>query len=125
MRSMVLPTNEDALRSLIHDYFLGMYRRDVDLLRSVFHHTTRLRGHLEGGFVDIPLEEWLMRVSNRPIPEANGEKFEMAVVALEVKGLVATAIVRDLYRGLQFTDYLQFAKIEGEWRIVSKLFHHD
>jgi protease I len=38
---------------------------------------------------------------------------------------VAAVKVADLYRGLRFTDYLSLARVDGQWIIVNKTFHHD
>lgn len=114
-----------AIEATINDYFLGMYERELGRLRKAFHPSARLFGHLDCVFIEMSLDEWLAKVQSRPIPAKNGEPFDMEILSVEISGAVAAAKVRDLYRGLRFTDYLQLAKIVGEWRIVCKVFHHD
>jgi len=115
----------DCIAANIQDYFMGMYHRDLEKLRRAFHESAKLFGHLDGTFVVMSLTEWLAKVQARPVPAELGEPFDMSIISVEITGKVASAKVRDLYRTLRFTDYLQLAKVGDRWRIVSKLFHHD
>lgn len=113
------------IESVISDYFQGMYRRDIARLRKAFHPSARLFGHLEGSFVEMSLEHWLEKVQGRPIPADSAERFDMSIVSIEITGHIASAKVRDFYRGLQFTDDLHLARTGAQWQIVNKTFHHD
>ena len=114
-----------AISATIEDYFQGMYHRDLTRLRKAFHPTACLYGHYKGTFARVPLDEWLKAVEGRPVPAEAGEAFDMRIVAIDVTGQVGTVKVADLYRGLRFTDYLSVARIDGQWVIVNKTFHHD
>ena len=114
-----------AVEATIQDYFLGMYHRDLGRLRNAFYPSARLFGHLDGGFIELSLNEWLAKVESRPIPSTSGETFDMRILSVEITGKVAAVKVCDLYRGLRFTDYLHLAKLEAGWVIVNKTFHHD
>jgi hypothetical protein len=70
-------------------------------------------------------EKWLEMVAARPAPAKNGEEYNMRLVSLDLTENVAAVKVRDLYLGLWFTDYLSLLKIEDEWVIVNKIFHHE
>ena len=59
------------------------------------------------------------------MPAETGEAFDMRIVSTDVTCQVATVKVADLYRGLRFTDYLGLARVDGQWMIVNKTFHHD
>ncbi len=114
-----------AISATIQDYFEGMYYRDTARLRKAFHRDACLFGHYKGTFARIPLEDWFKAVESRPIPAESGEAFDMRIVSTDITGQVGTVKVADLYRGLRFTDYLSVARIDGQWVIVNKTFHHD
>lgn len=118
-------SDEEAIRATVQSYFEGMYYRDVPRLRRAFHPAACLSGHLGGSFVCLPLDRWLEMVEDRSVPAEAGEAFDMAIIAVDVTGWVAVVKVADLYHGLRFTDFLSLARIDGEWVIVSKVFHHD
>lgn len=114
-----------AIGATVQDYFEGMYYRDTGRLRKAFHATACLFGHLQGNFVRLSLDQWVAMVESRPVPAESGEAFDMRIVSMDVTGQVATVKVADLYRGLRFTDYLSLARVDGQWLIVNKTFHHD
>ena len=122
---MPITPDLQAISETVQEYFEGMYNRDTGRLRKAFHPTACLFGHLQGAFVHVPLDQWLGMVENRPVPAESGEAFDMRIVSTDVTGQVATVKVADLYRGLRFTDYLSLARVDGQWMIVNKTFHHD
>ncbi|MBI4765479.1 MAG: nuclear transport factor 2 family protein [Deltaproteobacteria bacterium] len=113
------------IRQTVQLYFEGMYHSDVDKLRKAFHPGAVLMGYYSGNLAHIPLEKWLEMVAARPAPAKNGEEYNMRLVSLDLTENVAAVKVRDLYLGLWFTDYLSLLKIEDEWVIVNKIFHHE
>ncbi len=114
-----------AIGATVQDYFEGMYYRDTGRLRKAFHPKASLFGHFQGSWTIIPLDRWLEMVESRPVPADSGEPFDMRIVSTDVTGQVAAVKVVDLYRGLRFTDYLSLARVDGQWVIVNKIFHHD
>ena len=113
------------IRQTVQLYFEGMYHSDVDKLRKAFHPSAALMGYYSGNLAHIPLEKWLEMVAARPAPAKNGEEYNMRLVSLDLTENVAVVKVKDLYLGLWFTDYLSLLKIEDEWVIVNKIFHHE
>jgi hypothetical protein len=113
------------VRTVIDNYFHGLYHGDNEKLRGAFHQNARLHGYRNGTYTDISLDQWLERVSARPIPAKSGERFDMTIESIDLTGAVGVVKVRDFYTGLQFTDYLSMIKIERGWVIMNKLFHHD
>ncbi len=125
MDSMIPPDDETAVRTLVQDYFIGLYEGDVDRLRRAFDPQAQVIGTVRGVPLRLDREAWLQRLSSQPSPSAQGERFDMSLRTLLITGDVGLAAVRDLYRGLWFTDHLSVARLEGRWQIVCKLFHHD
>ena len=111
--------------AMIDNYFQGMYHGDQERLRIAFHANAKLYGYRDGAFIELGLDEWLDRISTRPIPAKNDEPFEMTIDTNDMTGKVGSVKARDLYMGLRFTDYLNIAKVEGCWQILNKTFHHD
>ena len=125
---MFMDTNANDLKLIqrtVQLYFEGMYNSDVDTLRKAFHPSAALIGYYSGQLAHIPLETWLETIKGRPAPSNEGEEYDMKLVSMDVTENVAAAKVADLYMGLRFTDYLSLIKIEDEWVIVHKTFHHE
>ena len=115
----------EQITETVEDYFKGMYQSDVDRLRKAFHESAYLKGYFQGNLADIALSDWLKMIQDTPPPAENGEVYDMKIVSMDLTDTVANVKVADLYLGLRFTDYLSLLKIEGNWVIVNKTFHHE
>lgn len=81
--------------------------------------------YFEGECITQDLHAYLNVVKRLPAPILLGEDFDMAIAGIETIGAIAAVQARYLYEALRFTEYLSLMKIGGEWKIVSKTFHHD
>ncbi|WP_420472612.1 nuclear transport factor 2 family protein [Noviherbaspirillum sp. ST9] len=114
--------DHEAVLAVIDAYCTGVYRGDVDLLRSVFHPKAVLFAEVRGAPSCKRLEEYLAIVANRQSPQALGEAYRMKPIAVEVTHEIAFAKVHCPMLGYDYTDYLSFVREAGRWRIVSKVF---
>jgi hypothetical protein len=111
-----------AIEALVQDYFLGMYEGDVGRLRRIFHPRCWLFGENPRGSHAFPVAGFIDQIASEPVPEAEGEPFDMHLVSTDRTGSVAVAKVSVRYQGRRFTDYLTLQKAADGWRIVGKLF---
>jgi hypothetical protein len=111
-----------AIEALVQDYFLGMYEGDVGRLRRIFHPQCWLFGENPRGSHAFPVAGFIDQIASEPVPEAEGEPFDMHLVSTDRTGSVAVAKVSVRYQGRRFTDYLTLQKAADGWRIVGKLF---
>lgn len=111
-----------AIEALVQDYFLGMYEGDVERLRRIFHPQCWLFGENPRGSHAFPVAGFIDQIASEPVPEAEGEPFDMHLVSSDRTGSVAVAKVSVRYQGRRFTDYLTLQKAADGWRIVGKLF---
>ena len=114
-----------AIRQTVQLYFDGMYQSDIEKLKQAFHPSAALMGHFNGNLVHIPIQKWLDMVSSTPAPASKGEEYNMKLVSLDLTENMAMVKVRDFYLGSWFTDYLSLLKIQGQWLIIHKSFHHE
>ena len=115
----------DLISHTVQYYFDGMYHGDIELLKKAFHPDAFLFGHLRGEYMHFSAKDWFNIVKERPVPSKEGEEYDMRIVSTDVTEDAATVKVADLYMGLRFTDYLTLSKVDGEWVIINKAFHHD
>ena len=114
--------DHEAVLAVVDAYCKGVFRGDVELLRSVFHPKAALFAEVRGQPYYKPIEEYLALVANRKSPEALGEPFLMKPLAVEVTHEIAFAKVHCPMLGYNYTDYLSFVREDGCWVIVNKLF---
>ena len=117
-------TDLDKITQTVQYYFDGLYHSDTEMLKKAFDPGAFLHGYFEGQLVHVPFESWLKQVKKRPAPAKNGEDYDMKIVSVDITDNIAQVKVFDLYLGKAFTDYLALIKVEEDWRIMNKMFHH-
>ncbi len=116
----------DNLHRAVQTYLDALFFGDVEAFRSVFHPLARLYSATEGKLVNLDVDAYLELVANRPSPEQKGDIRQDEIVSISI-GSPTTAHVRlrDVYLPKRFLDDLTFVLIDGDWRIVSKVWHFE
>lgn len=112
---------EADVATVIETYVKGAATADPDLVKSTCHESASFRGFLGEQFtVTSPDEYATTVVATAPAP---GDEYKHQIHSVTVVGNIATAILDEQgYLGFDFRDYFGLARIEGEWKIVSKVF---
>lgn len=104
-------------------YFDGFYNCDVGALRRVFHPVCHLSHANDGKLVHDDMETVYARVAARTSPAKNGEARRDVILGIDLSSPIsALARVQIAIGPRLFTDYLSFLKVEGEWRIIAKVY---
>ena len=120
---MPSPNEYAAVRRVLEQYIEGSYTANVPLLKTVFHADALMSGYYEGelgiGSPEPFFEELLQVTSSKDA----GEEYEAEVAFIHIAGTIASAaIVEDNLLGLNYVNHFHLLKIEGEWRIISKIY---
>ncbi|TWI85808.1 putative lumazine-binding protein [Lacibacter cauensis] len=110
------------IQSVITNYFEGIYYGDIDKLSSAFHPQCLLIGDINGQPYFKSLEEYLHGVKNRKSPCDSGEQFQMKILGIEAVNDIASAKLHLPMLGYNYYDYMSLSRIEGQWKIVNKIF---
>ena len=116
--------DREAIENLISEYFLGIFDGDVGKLEKCFHGNAHLYGDIKGADYLKSKQAYLEGVQNRKSPKELGETFKMSIIGVDVLGKVAMAKLHVPFSGYNYYDYLSLANIEGDWKIVNKIFTH-
>ena len=113
----------DAIRRTVQLCLDGEANGDIDKLREAFHADARMFGSLAGQRYDVPIQELFDLAVSAP---ADTGRYRSRVLAVQQTGYAAFATVAEegYWGTVSFVDYLSLAKIDGTWKIVSKLFAH-
>lgn len=105
-------------------YFEALHQGDADRLSSLFLSESHLYASSDGRLQVMPIADYLDLVANRPSPESQGHLCSGKVVSIDMAGPnSAVAKVTVALPPMTFIDLLSFMKIEGRWRIISKVYH--
>ena len=111
-------SEEPAVRECLQNYMSGQ----ADKMEKAFHPSASMKyvDYQSKEFKDVPIAEFISRVkanSSGPRPQRTIE-----VVSLNVEGTAAQAKIKIETDKVIMYDYMNLLKINGEWKIVSKIF---
>ncbi|MEN7548717.1 nuclear transport factor 2 family protein [Rapidithrix thailandica] len=121
---MTYKEKANSIEKTLKAYFDGIYNGDVQKLKSTFTHNAYLYGDVKGEVAVKSVEDYLTGVENRKSPKDLGETFQMEILSIEILGKVAMAKLHVPMLGFNYYDLLSLSLVNGEWKIVNKLFTH-
>lgn len=111
-------TNSDdsGVRACLENYMSGEGER----VEKAFHPSATMKyiDSKTGEFKDVPIADYIARV------KANTTKSEnkIEILSMNVEGDAAQAKIRIDTGKMFLYDYMNLLKVNGEWKIVSKIF---
>jgi hypothetical protein len=113
----------DAICRVVQLCTDGEAKGDVAKLREAFHADARMFGSLAGTRYDGPIAELFALAESAP---ADTGSYRSRVLSVQQTGDAAVAVVAEegYWGTVSFIDYLLLARIDGVWKIVSKLVAH-
>lgn len=118
------PSEIEAVRKVIQQYIEGS-KGNVETLRAIFHPDAPMNGYFGGKLMLGTPQPFFDMVKSAVTPESAGA-YKAEIRAIEVVGQAAAAtLVETGFLGSDFTDFFQFIREDGSWRIISKTFHQD
>lgn len=129
----MISTNEHAVESVIQTlsnavgcYFDALYHGDIEKFSLVMHPRARLFSATGGSLVELDLPEYLDLVRGRPSPASRQDLRQDEVLSIEVASSTTAHVrVRNSYPPKNFTDDLTFVHIDGQWRLIAKVWHYE
>lgn len=114
-----------AIVDLLKRYYDALYRCDTALLATVFHASSHYFTASNGELLHLDMQSYFPIVEQRTSPESSGESYAFSIDSIELAGSVtAIARMQCSMLGKDFIDLLTLIKLEGEWKIIAKVFHY-
>ena len=114
--SIAQKTDEEAVKACLENYMSG----DGDRMEKAFHPSATMKyiDAQSNEFKDVPIADFIARV------KANTTKQDrkIGIVALNIEGNAANGKIKIETDKVIMYDYMNMLKINGEWKIVSKIF---
>ena len=112
--------SERSIADVVQHYIDGAVSgRSVDM-RPAFHEDATIFGYIGEELFAGPIQklfDW--HDQNGPATE-----LEARITSIDVAGTVATVRLElDNWTGYRFTDLFTLLKVDGEWKIMNKVFH--
>lgn len=115
------PDDEAAVRAVVQLYFDGIIKYDEEALRKAFHPDAQVIGSKRDGELEWDaFQDWVL-YTRGTAPDPTGRNNTIASV--DISGRAATVKTELDWPNIHYTDYLSLLKIDGEWRIVNKIWY--
>lgn len=114
--------NIKEIENLINKYFEGIFYGNTSSLETCFCVNANIYGDINSREYSKNVNDYITTVKNRKSPNDLGEIFKMSIIGIDVLGKIAMAKLYVPMLGFNYYDYLSLFKINGEWKIVNKLF---
>jgi hypothetical protein len=112
---------EQAVRKALGYYLEGHATGKGSAFTQAFHPDAKLFFNRDGKFSQLTSADYIARATGSPAPDEAQRKRRIDFI--DVSGDAAVARITLDYPGVTFTDYMSLIKVDGEWRIVNKIFH--
>ena len=99
-------------------YLEGGTNNDFDMLQKAFHPTATMK-YIGDEYKEVNAVEFFKK-GMKPGPKQNRKT---RIVAVNVTGNAANATLEIEYPTFYFIDYMNLLRVDGEWKIVGKIFH--
>lgn len=110
----------EAVLNTMNKYVEACKEGKSGIMKPAFSKNALMYGYLNGQLFDGSIEALYGAVEQfGPAPDAVAH-----VDVLDIEGTAATVrVVLENWHGIAFTDFHNLLKVDGEWKIIAKVFH--
>lgn len=109
-------SDEEGVKACLENYMSG----EGDRVEKAFHPSATMKyiDAQSGEFKDVPIADYIARVKSN----TNKIQRKIEITSLNVEGSAAQAKIKIEMDKVILYDYMNLLKVNGEWKIVSKIF---
>ena len=113
-------SDRDAITTIVQHYIDGAKSGRGDDMKPAFHEDATVFGYVGADLFAGPIQNlFAWNDENGPATE-----LQARIAAIDLIGTVATVRLElDNWTGYRFTDLFTLLKVDGEWKIMNKVFH--
>ena len=112
----------EAVTTTLNYYLDGGTNNDFNTLKQAFHPDASMQFITgEGEHQNVNALEFF---GSRMKPGPKSDR-QTRITSIEINGTAASARIEIDYETFRFIDYMNLLKIDGEWKIVSKIFYRE
>ena len=114
-------SEKDAARVPLENYVKGHATGDGEFMKKAFHTEGTLIFVRDGKYTTRSFAEYIAGFNGKPAADEANRKRSIEMV--EVSGNAGVGKIVLDYPTTRFVDYMSLLKIDGEWKIVTKIFY--
>lgn len=110
-----------AARVPLESYINAHATGNPEYIRKAFFADAKIMAFRDGKLLNLSVEEFASRFSGKPAADESQRK--RRIDSLDITGNAGVARIVLDYPDATLTDYMSLLKVNGEWKIVNKVFH--
>lgn len=110
-----------AARIPLENYINAHATGNPDYIRKAFFPEAKIMAFRDGKLLNLSTEEFASRFSGKPAADESQRK--RRIDSLDITGNAGVARIVLDYPDTTLTDYMSLLKVNGEWKIVNKVFN--
>ena len=110
-----------AARIPLENYISAHATGNPDYIRKAFLPQAKIMAFRDGKLLNLSVEEFASRFSGKPAADESQRK--RRIDSLNITGNAGVARIILDYPDTTLTDYMSLLKVDGEWKIVNKVFN--
>jgi hypothetical protein len=115
-------SDEDAVRVPLEQYMQAHATGNGELIKQAFTPEAKIQSiGRDGTLAILSRDEFAARFTGKPADDESRRK--RRIESVDITGTTAIAKLVLDYPAVKFTDYMSLLKVNGEWKIASKIFH--
>lgn len=111
--------DHQLIAKTLNYYLEGGTNNDFNILKKAFHPTATMKFITADGYQEVNAIKFFQE-RMKPSPKSDRKT---RIVYINVSGHAANARLEIEYPTFTFIDYMNLLKVDGEWKIVSKIFY--
>lgn len=111
----------DEVLSVVQGYVEGLRTGNIEQLKKTFHKNAVMYGHLMDSFSEGSIENLYAYIEK--FGSAPNIKTHLSVLHKTPTTAIVRVEMENDAANEDFTDYHSLIKIDGQWKVVAKLFH--
>ena len=112
---------EAGVRRALEHYLQGHATGSGEEHRKAFHPEMRMSFMRDGKLNHRTLDEYVAGATGKPADDEAKRKRQ--IESIDITGNAAIAKIVLDYPSARITDYMSLLKVDGEWRIIGKIFY--
>ena len=118
VKAQTTTSDVQGIETTINNYFDGLGNHVPASLKKAFHPTATMKFNNDGKYAEVnALEALVGYVESNPVA-----KMTPKIMSINIAGDVANAQLELEYDTFFYVDMMNMIKIDGEWKIVSKIY---
>ena len=112
-----------AARIPLESYINAHATGNPEYIRKAFFPDAKIMAFRDGKLLNLSVEEFASRFSGKPATDESQRK--RRIDSLDLTGNAGVARIVLDYPDTRLTDYMSLLKVDGEWKIINKVFYDE